>query len=380
MTHGRPLRVAIDLTQVDNQSLGSGQYRYSVDLVNALCGLDEPLHVTVLGSRGAPVPEIAAALAAANTRGAYVAMAAHAGRGAFYLDVARVTAWLARHRMDVYHQVHTIVPPIKTCGVVATLYHYYPDETLFATRPYRYYRWALRERVDVAITISDATRDDMHRHFGVPLERMHTVYPGLSTTFSERTPSPARAHAAPFILSPYNLSTPKNLRALIDAWPAIARHHPSLQLVLYGRAQITYDGEVAFDDHVASLAHGDRIRRIGQVSDAELAALYEECTLFVFPTLVEGFGYPLLEAMAHGACCIARDASAMKEIGGDAVCLVETREPAAIAEAALELLADERGRDALRARARTRASAFTVQRMARETLACYRAAAERPRA
>jgi glycosyltransferase involved in cell wall biosynthesis len=107
------------------------------------------------------------------------------------------------------------------------------------------------------------------------------------------------------------------------------------------------------------------------VTDAELAALYRDCALFVFPTTVEGFGYPLLEAMAHGACCVTRGASAMKEVGGDAVVLVETLHPEEIAAAAGDLLADPARRAALGQRARRRAERFTVEAMVRKTIDCY---------
>ena len=371
-----PLRVAIDLTQVDNQSLGSGQFRYAVDLVGALCALDDPLHVTVLGSSDPPVAELRSVLQSYPGRCRHIVFTPYRGQGYYYFDLIRLTAWLARHRVDVLHQMHTNIPPLKPCPVVVTTYHYYRDDILFSTRPYRYYRWALQRRADLVIAISNATRDDMHRHFGIPLERMRTVYPGLSRTFGAA--SAEKPPAKPYLLSPYNLSAPKNLKALIAAWPSIADRDAALELVLYGRALVTDAAEAELDRTLRSLRHGNRIRRTGHVDDARLSQLYDGCRLFVFPSLVEGFGYPLVEAMAHGACCIARDASAMKEVGDNAAVLVETLDPDAIAQAAIALLADDQRRAAIGRRARERAAGFTLERMARETLACYRAAAGSP--
>jgi glycosyltransferase involved in cell wall biosynthesis len=366
------LRVALDLTQVDNQTLGSGQFRYAVDLVMGLCALDAPLELTVLGSAPRPVAEVRPAIERFPSRCRYVELTPYRGRGYFYFDIARLGWWAAAHRMDVLHQLHTNIPLVTTCPVVVTAYHYVDDPIVAATRPSRYYRWALRHRADLLITISDATRDDYHRRFGVPFERMRTVHPGLSKSFGPVDRPPA---ARPYLLSPYNLSVPKNLRSLILAWPAIAERHPSLDLILYGRAQLTPETEAAFEQLLHGLPHADRIRRVGHVTDAALAGLYEGCALFVFPTTVEGFGYPLLEAMAHGACCLTRDASAMKEIGGDAVRLVETLRPEAISGAALELLADPLQRAELGRRATRRAAAFTVEAMVRQTFECYQAAA-----
>src|SRR4029078_13710067 len=101
-----------------------------------------------------------------------------------------------------------------------------------------------------------------------------------------------------FLLSPYNLSANKNLISLIHAWPAIAASHPEVELILYGRALVTKENEAEFERVLRDLPHADRIRRVGHVNDDELASLYAGCTLFIFPTLIEGFGYPLAEAMA----------------------------------------------------------------------------------
>ena len=370
MTGGRPLRVAMDLTQIDNQSLGSGQFRYAVDLARGLSRLDGAVELTLFGSTAQPAPELLATVDAFPSRCRYVHLPPYRGRGSFYYDIARLSWWLAGHRIDVFHQIHTSIPLIKRCPVVVTAHHYYPDAALFASRPYRYYLWALRHRADLVITVSDATRDDFHRYFHVPLDRMRTVHHGLSASFtSARVPG-----GRPYLLSPYNLSVPKNLRSLILAWPAIADRHHDLELRLYGRALVTAANEAEFEQLLQGLPHADRIRRVGHVTDQELSALYDGCMLFIFPTTVEGFGYPLLEAMAHGACCITRDRSAMKEVGGDAVRLVETLHPAEIAAAANELLADPIQRADLGDRARRRAAAFTVDAMARGTLECYRLA------
>jgi glycosyltransferase involved in cell wall biosynthesis len=372
----RPLRVAVDLTQVDNQTLGSGQFRYAVDLVNGLCALDA-IDLTLLGSGPLAAEDFRASIDRFPQRCHYAPLPPYRGRGSYYYDITRLSWWLAAHRIDVFHQLHTNIPAVRVCPVVTTVYHYFDDPALFATRPYRYYRWALRRRVDLVVTISDATRDDFHRRVGVPLERMRTVYPGLSRSFGA---PPAAVSGPPYLLSPYNLSSPKNLRSLIAAWPAIAAGHPDLELRLYGRAHVTPQREAEFERMLQGLPGAGRIHRTGHVSDGELAALYEGCAVFVFPTTVEGFGYPLLEAMAHGAPCVARNASAMAEIGGDAVVLVETLDPDEIARAANALLDDPPRRADLGARARRRAAPFTVEAMARATLECYCAVSARPAA
>jgi len=360
------VNVAIDLTQIDNQSLGSGQYRYAADLVDGIVRLTPDVHLTLFGSNVQPRSEFAAAVNARD-RCRYVHLSPLSGRGYVYRDVARLTWHLATSRIDLLHQPHTNFPFPKPCPVVVTAYHYYEDRALFETRPYRYYVWSLRHRADAIITLSDSTREDFHTHFGVPLGRMRTIYNGLSPAFAA---GGGRRSERPFVLSPYNLSVPKNLRSLILAWPRIAERHPSVGLVLYGQS-VTADREAEFERLLAGTPGADRIRRTGYVTDAELADLFAGCALFVFPTTVEGFGYPLLEAMAHGACCITRNASAMREIGGDAVRLIETLNPDEIATVAIELLNDSAQRATLGGRAAERAKQFTVERMVRQTVECY---------
>ena len=368
------IRVAVDVTQVDNQNIGSGQFRYALDLVSGLVA-DGRVHVTLLGSTRSPVAELAAAVEGSPARCEYIAFAPYKGTGYFYRDLARLTLWLAWAKPDVFHQLHTNIPVVRSCPVIVTAYHYFDDPVLFSTRPYRYYLWALRRRADLVVAISEATRRDVHECLLVPLERIQAVYPGLSPSLQASTePSP---RGRPYLLSPYNLSPPKNLASLIRAWPAIASEHPQLELVLYGRAHVTAEREHQFEEVLRTLPYADRIRRIGQVDDRTLGALYRGCALFVFPTTVEGFGYPLLEAMAEGACCITRNASAMKEVGGDAVRLVETLQPDDIASAANALLADASERQRFSDRARVRAATFTVGRMIDRTVAAYSAVASR---
>jgi glycosyltransferase involved in cell wall biosynthesis len=340
------VKVAIDLTQIDNQTLGSGQYRYAVDLVNGLVRLAPDVQITLFGSLARARDEFGPAVDARD-RCRYVHLPPFDGRGYVYRDLMRLTWRLGPSGADVFHQPHTYIPFPKPCPVIVTAYHYVQDPLLFGSRPYRYYLWSLRRRVDAVITLSDAARDDFHAHFGVPLERMRTVYNGLSPTLS---PGAGHRRERPYILSPYNLSGPKNLRSLVLAWPRIAERHPDVELVLYGRSLVTPEREAEFERLLAGAAAADRVHRVGHVPDGDLADLFAGCAVFVFPTTVEGFGYPLLEAMAHGACCITRNASAMKEIGADAVCLVETLNPDEIANAAIDLLGDRARREGLGSR------------------------------
>jgi glycosyltransferase involved in cell wall biosynthesis len=122
---------------------------------------------------------------------------------------------------------------------------------------------------------------------------------------------------------------------------------------------------------VRRLGIEDHVVRTGFLNDNDLAWLYRRATVFVFPSLYEGFGLPVLEAMAAGACVVVRNASAMAEVVGDAGVLVETKDAEKLAGALAALLESPSRRDCLGRAARDRAERFTVRRMAELTLEIY---------
>ncbi len=175
-----------------------------------------------------------------------------------------------------------------------------------------------------------------------------------------------------WILSPYNLEPRKNLRRLLEAFAQVPDPRDEMRLVLFGRAAHTPEREREFDDLLARLSIGRKVIRTGFVSDAALATMYRRCTVFVFPSLYEGFGLPVLEAMANGACVVVGDRSAMKEVVDQAGVLMDVDSPSAMARAIITTLADERGRQRLSEKARARSTAFTLERLADQTIAAYR--------
>ncbi len=122
---------------------------------------------------------------------------------------------------------------------------------------------------------------------------------------------------------------------------------------------------------------GDRCTMLGYVSDAALAELYRRCAVFCYPSLGEGFGLPVLEAMAAGAAVLTSNVSSLPEVGGDAVDYVDPSDVSSIAAQLDRLLGDERARAELGRRARERAEQFTWARFAQITLDTLDAAARR---
>ncbi len=316
-------------------------------------------------------------------------MARSGRRGEAYLAHARYAWALRRESVDVLHAPHTFVPFFPGCRVVVTIYdlmsELFPEyRERVESRPYRMFRHAVRTGRGPVIAISRTTAGDLERVWGLASSRIHVVYLGARSDEPELPASGASQPAAldrsgtPFLLSPYNLEPRKNLRALLTAFSRVRRAHPSLRLVLFGRAAVTPEREREFQTHLAELRLERAVELTGLVPDGQLQRLYRGAALFVFPSLYEGFGLPVLEAMAAGACVVARNQSAMAEVMGGAGAQVETADPDALADVMTTLLDDTARRTALGAAARARARTFTLARMARETLGVYTAALEQP--
>jgi glycosyltransferase involved in cell wall biosynthesis len=375
--------VAIDFRPIDRTSPRGGQFRYAVDLIRGLADLSPAgVHFLVVGSLPEPLEDLRGVCSAPHWR--YRGLAPLTGSGSNYRELAR-TAWLlAREKVDLIHALFSPFPALAPCPATVTIYdlmfELFPEYAeALASRPYRIDRWAVRHRVRRAVAISATTAADLNRLWGVERERIDVVplgSPFVSGAIADSADRDGRARfgelcAGVTLLSPYNLEPRKNLAALLKAVSMVISRYPGLRLLLFGRAAITAEREEQFERLIAELDVKDAVHRLGVVSDEDLAWRYGHTTLFVFPSLYEGFGLPVLEAMAAGACVVARSASAMAEIVGEAGALVETADSAVLAEAISTLLEAPARRAELAATARERSRTFTVEQMARLTLASY---------
>jgi len=220
---------------------------------------------------------------------------------------------------------------------------------------------------------SGATADDLVRELKVPRDKIDVVPLGVGTTARATPVAAAELRARhdlgerPIVLTVAAKRPHKNLPRLLEAIALIpAERRPLLVAPGYGTF---HDDELTA--LVARLGIAADVRLLGWVQDAELEGLYAAASLFVLPSLYEGFGLPVLEAMARGVAVACSDRGSLREIAGDAALVFDPEQPRSIADAIERVLGDAALADRLRAAGRAHAAGFTWEHTAQLTLDAY---------
>jgi glycosyltransferase involved in cell wall biosynthesis len=224
------------------------------------------------------------------------------------------------------------------------------------------------------IAISQATKRDVVSHIGIAPERIDVVLQGVTAPPPGAPATPERElrerlglGARPLLLSLAAKRPHKNVEGLIDA---LAQIPPERRPVLVVPGYET-EHEASLRMRAASLAVLDHLRFPGWLPDADVEGLWRAATAHVFPSFYEGFGLPVLEAMARGVPGACSDRASMPEVAGDAALLFDPAGTGAIRDAIVRLLGDAELRERLRAAGLERAAQFTWERTARETARAY---------
>lgn len=279
--------------------------------------------------------------------------------------------------VDVVHATAIAIPPTRAPLVVTIHDLAFLAEPTHATRHgNRFFRRGTelaRRHARLVLVPSEATAAEC-RDAGFDPGRIRLVPWGVEVRDVDVDDVAAvRARhglARPFVLFVGTIEPRKNLGAVVSAMAILAGR--DLDLVLVGPDGWNED----LDRRLHSLAgSGIGVRRLGFVSPDELAALYAACAAFCFPSLREGFGMPVLEAMAHGAPVVTSAGTATAEVAGDDALLVDPRSHQQVAAALARLLDEPALADDLRRRGRARAATFTWERTAELTAAAYSEAA-----
>jgi glycosyltransferase involved in cell wall biosynthesis len=298
-------------------------------------------------------------------------------------DVPRVDRWL--QPAAVLHATNYLAPPSRLPTLMSVYdcsFVRYPE---LCTPEVRALVPLVRRAIARGVTVhtgSEFVAAEIEELFGPGLRsagRLLVIPLGATRLGDEARMPPALAEAiggSPFVLAIATLEPRKNLPHLVSAFGSLADRHPDLRLVIAGR-----DGPArpAVDAAIDRLPQGarDRVVLAGNVDDAGRRALLDAASVLAYPSIYEGFGFPLLEAMSADVPVVAARAGSIPEVAGDAALLVEPTDDDGLAAALDRVLTDETLRAELIARGRDRLGAFSWQETARALASCYRRLAER---
>lgn len=289
-------------------------------------------------------------------------------------------------RLDLFHSPDFVLPPVGKTPSIVTVHdlsflrvpqHFVPGFSQYlsaaVTRAVR--------RADRLLADSESTRSDLVELLGVAQDKIRVIYPGVERRFEpirdlEVLDKVQRRYGLPdsFILGLGTLQPRKNFTGLIKAFELMigtARTRQEVRdvhLVIAGGP-----GWLHGDAHelVMRLGLSERVHFAGFVEDEDLPGLYSLARAFAFPSWYEGFGLPILEAMACGTPVLAADNSSLPEVVGEAGLLVEAGDVDALAAGLLQLLVDEGVRESYILAGRERAAQFTWERAAEQLLVEY---------
>jgi len=280
---------------------------------------------------------------------------------------------------ELYHATEHLLLPLRRVPTVLTvhdlIYRLFPEYH----KPLNY--WFLNramplfvQRARAVIAVSQSTRRDLIRCYGVHPDKITVVYEAAAPHFRPAPPEAVAAVRAryglpeDFILAVGTIEPRKNLSRLLDALQLLQQKGDDFRLVVVGGKGWLYGG---FFRHLEELQLGDVVLLPGYVPDADLPAVYSAAKVFVLPSLYEGFGLSVLEAMACGTAVVCSRASSLPEMGGDAARYFNPTDVEEMAEAIGAMWHDEALRAEMGRRGLAQAARFSWARAAEETMAVY---------
>jgi len=375
------MKIGIDVTSAVTQGGGIG--RYTRELAQALIAADgdneyhffsakQPAHLPV----PEPIPTAANAFyhpAPLDERWLY--------RLWYRLRLPLPVQWVTG-QLDLFHSPDFVLPPVS--GNIPTLltvhdlsFIHFPH--VFPARLVAYLNqvvpWSIN-RASHILADSQATKDDLIHIWRISADKITVLYSGVNETFqpvTEKTRLTAVRRKynlgdAPYILSVGTVQPRKNYQMLIRAFQPVAANYPH-NLVIAGGKGWLYDEMLA---EVEKQNLNGRVHFIGFVDDADLPTLYSAATLFALPSLYEGFGLPLLEAMACGVPVLTSNVSSLPEVVGETAVQLPPAQENVWTQAMLNLLTDPALRTRMIASGYRQARHFSWDKSAQQLLQIYR--------
>jgi glycosyltransferase involved in cell wall biosynthesis len=289
---------------------------------------------------------------------------------------------LRREGINLFHAPHYVLPPLTPCRSIVTIHdcihlrfpQYLPNRLAYAYA--RASLWIATHRSSRVLTVSEASKRDILKYFRVPAAKIDVIYNAIDERFGEAPDDEEVGRVReryqlndPFVLYAGNIKPHKNLERLIEAFHELRRGDlEHVKLLIIGDEISKYASLRRAVHHYKLHKH---VRFFGFVPDKTLAVLYRLASVFVFPSLYEGFGLPPLEAMASGTPVITSNVSSLPEVVGDAALLIDPYDASAIAVAMRQVLTEPALREDLRRRGLQRVREFSWERSVRRVREIY---------
>jgi len=297
-------------------------------------------------------------------------------------ELTRFAFRLFRDRLDLFHATHYVLPPLRSRAVVTIhdIIHLLYPQFLPSRAALVYARVMIRRalrRADRIITVSYNSKRDLVDYFGIVPARVDVIYNGVSPRFCADVSDEDRARVTakyglrrPYLLFLGGEKPHKNVQNVVRAFGEARRTRPDLPHVL-ALAGPMPKNSARIDALIAALDLGPAIARPGLIDEADLPGLLSGADVLLYPTLYEGFGLPVVEAMACGTPVLTSSTSALQEIAGGYSYLVDPLDVDAIARGIVALATDPKVRADFVELGRKRALDFSWDKAAERTLEVY---------
>ena len=270
-------------------------------------------------------------------------------------------------RTDVFHAGNLVRQTPGKARLTATIHdltswimpEVHTESTLRADRTFEE---RILKRADGLIAVSENTRQDAIRLLGIKPEKIRTIHSGVAEEYFDARPS---QRAKPYVLFVGTVEPRKNLNTLLDAWR-------SLRPDLRERFELVIAGPEGWNSSATMARIRQEATYLGYVPEAEMPGLVAGASLFVYPSLYEGFGFPLVQAMAANVPVIVSRTSCLPEIAGDGAAFFDPLSPADLASQLTRFLDSPEERSKFAQLGRARAECYRWERCARESLEFFR--------
>ncbi|MFA5854260.1 MAG: glycosyltransferase family 1 protein [Patescibacteria group bacterium] len=293
---------------------------------------------------------------------------------------------LRKEGVDLMHFPHFNVPILTPCPFLVTIHDLilfrYPTKrattlnSVVYRLKYAAYHLTIRlaaRRARRVIAVSEYTKQDIMKSLGVPEDKITVTYEASDAVRTSGTGNidlAAKKISKPYFLYVGNAYPHKNLERLLEVFKKLLKEGIEAQLVLVGKMDYFYNRLKKEAEQLGLLKENDTLF-YGYATEDELAELYRSARVYVFPSLLEGFGLPPLEAMRYGTPVAAADSSCLPEVLGDAATYFSPEDPLSMADAMKRAYSDEALRAALRERGIDQANRYTWKECAERTYQAY---------